>query len=860
MILYGTPGKGGYTPGGKAEGLYRLRRAGVPVPDFLVIPAETFDAALARPSAGEPSAPRRREKLLAFSLPAPDRQEIVRILTAWNFPGRPVVVRSSVAGEDGQQDAFPGTMDTFLNLTTPEALWTAVARCAASAYSERAVIYRQQKGLTMDARPAVIIQQQVAPVASGVLFTTFPEYPQEMAIHATFGFGEGLVGGQLEADEFYYWKRTGQLHRRNIAAKETQFVATGGDGTGAVPLDPAQREQPALTGAQLEKLFALGSRLESEFGRPQDIEFVVSGEDVWLVQARPVTQPIPEVVVYDNSNIQESYCGVTTPLTFSFARRAYATVYRQTMRTLGLPAATIRAQEGVVTALLGLVKGRIYYHINNWYRGLQLLPSFRQNKADMERMMGLEEPVDFVEDRQKTALQKLRMLPGLLVNLTRLLWGFRGLRTRVPAFHAHFGGHYRRFYALDLAALDTRELLRQKELLDQELLQAWTTPIINDFYVMMTNGQVARKLRQSGVADHNEFLSRYLSGDKQIESAQPTRAIQRLAALAYRQPDLRALILSLPGDLHAQVQARFPDFYGEVQQFIGQYGDRTVGELKLETRTMRVTPLVFYKYLRNYLAADAAPPVPTESNTRLHEEAAAELTGRLAGRPARFRRGVRGSLGRLQQAIRYRESLRLERTRLFGMYRALYRALGERLAAAGALHDPEDVFYLSEEEISRAVAQPGAANWPGTVADRKAEFAGYAREEVPARVVVPYPPVDEVAPADPRPGFLRGTGCFRGVVTGEVVVITDPGSDLDVTGKIICALRTDPGWAALFPTSLGVLIEKGSSLSHSVILLRELALPTIINVPRLTHTLQSGQRVRMDGATGEITIIQDAHA
>jgi pyruvate,water dikinase len=90
------------------------------------------------------------------------------------------------------------------------------------------------------------------------------------------------------------------------------------------------------------------------------------------------------------------------------------------------------------------------------------------------------------------------------------------------------------------------------------------------------------------------------------------------------------------------------------------------------------------------------------------------------------------------------------------------------------------------------------------------------------------------------------------------VVITDPGSDLDVTGKIICALRTDPGWAALFPTCLGVLIEKGSSLSHSVILLRELALPTIINVPRLTGSLRSGQWVRMDGTTGEITIIEDA--
>jgi len=85
-----------------------------------------------------------------------------------------------------------------------------------------------------------------------------------------------------------------------------------------------------------------------------------------------------------------------------------------------------------------------------------------------------------------------------------------------------------------------------------------------------------------------------------------------------------------------------------------------------------------------------------------------------------------------------------------------------------------------------------------------------------------------------------------------VIIIKDPGDSLDVNGKIICALRTDPGWAALFPTCKGVLIEKGSSLSHSVILLRELGIPTIINIPNLCSRLESGESVRMDAASGEI--------
>ncbi|MCY7360003.1 MAG: hypothetical protein LH609_21635 [Rudanella sp.] len=854
MILHNTPNTASQTIGGKANGLYQLQQLGLSVPPFLVIPAETFDAILDGLPANEPSVGVRRERLQAFVLSEADKAEIARILAEWGFSERAVVVRSSVADEDGDTNAFPGLMDSFLNLTSLPAVYEAVTRCASSACSERAVAYRVRKNLTLVARPAVIIQQQITPVASGVLFTTFPEYPQEMAAHAVFGFGEGLVGGTLDADEFYWLKTSGKLHRRVIATKQQQVVVANKAGLQTVAVSPARQAISCLTDSQLRALFQLGTTIEQTFGRPQDVEFVVTDTDVFVVQARPITQPIPEVIVYDNANIQESYCGVTTPLTFSFASRAYATVYRQTMQTLGLPAARIRAQEGLVTNLLGLVKGRIYYNINNWYRGLQLLPSFRQNKADMERMMGLDEPVDFVRNTEKTTGQKLSMLPGLLVNLSRLLWAFSQLNKRVPAFHTHFQRHYQRFYKRALSRLSNADLLLQKEQLDTNLLGNWSTPIINDFYVMMNNGSVVRKLKRVGVAEPEEFLSRYLSGDKQIESTQPVRAMQQLAVKAREQPDLQVLIASKDAAIHQRMAVDFPAFHKSVSQFIDQYGDRTVGELKLETVTMRLNPQVFYGYLRNYLTADLAAKQLPETAPHLHTGAAAELTRLLANRSAWFRRGVWRTLTRLQRAIRYRESLRLERTRLFGMYRALYLAMGDSLTTAQGLTAARDVFYLTETEILEALRTQNVADLPDRVAHRKAEFAHYEIEDVPSRVTVPSPPLPAEAVAAQQPGVWQGTGCVPGVVTGEVIVITDPRNSLDVTGKIVCALRTDPGWAVLFPTCRGVLIEKGSSLSHSVILLRELGLPTIINVPGLTKTLQSGQVITMNGGSGAINI------
>ena len=215
------------------------------------------------------------------------------------------------------------------------------------------------------------------------------------------------------------------------------------------------------------------------------------------------------------------------------------------------------------------------------------------------------------------------------------------------------------------------------------------------------------------------------------------------------------------------------------------------------------------------------------------------------------------------------------------MYRALYRAAGAALAAAGHLAAPDQVFYLTEDELEAALhgrpasppVQPGDAavapdvwlavppaapgsSWHEVATARQAEFARYRTADVAGRVTVPASPHRLVAPAEERPaGELRGTGCFPGQVEGEVLVVRGPEDSLAVAGKIVCALRTDPGWAALFPACRAVAIERGSSLSHSVILLRELGIPTILNVPGLTRHLHSGQRVHFDGQAGTLRVL-----
>lgn len=850
MILYPVKKSAGFTIGGKAKGLVQLIEAGVSVPDFLVLPAENFVAVIKQ---GNNDPAMIHGRLLQYVLDSDDSKKLQQIITQWKPLQQAVIVRSSIADEDGAHDAFAGIMDSFSNLRRYEDVTEAIAKCAASAFSVKAVAYRKQKGLSLSAHPAVIIQQQIIPDVSGVLFSTYPLYPQEMAIHAVWGLGEGLVNGELDADEFYLLKKSGTINRIKIAHKEKQITANEEKGVQTVEVTKSRQEAPCLTEEQLRHLYPTFSLLERKFNYPLDIEFVYSNSTLYLVQARPITQAIPEIVVYDNSNIQESFCGVTTPLTFSFAQRAYATVYRQTMQILSLPQKVIEAYNPVVSNLLGLIQGRIYYNINNWYRGLQLLPSFKQNKADMERMMGVEVPIDFVTDTEKSFTEKLKLLPFLLMNLLKLLSAFSRLQKSVADFNSHFTSHYEQFYQLLPGLKSSAQIIKQKKIIDKELLQNWTTPIINDFYVMMMNGRVRRKLIKTGFKEPEEFLSRYFAGNQRIESAQPAIAMQSLAVKAIQQPPLKTLITHLPDDVHDQIKEQFPAFYDDVQRFIYSYGDRTVGELKLETITMRLSPKIFYSYLRNYLTASKTLQVANRSH--LHQSAKNELEEKLKKHSLLFKRSVYSSLQKLQKAIQYREVMRLERTRLFGMYRALYLAAGNLLYTTTLLASSRDIFYLTETEITSLLLQHPQHETAGIVEERKAAFERYKNEDVPARVIIPSPPADLPSAGVNDDKALYGTGCVPGNVTAEVVVITNPDGNLDVSGKIICALRTDPGWVALFPACKGVLIEKGSALSHSVILLREFGIPAIINITGLTKRIIAGQTVSMDGKTGEIKIL-----
>lgn len=867
-------------------------RCGVAVPPWFVVPvaetermlhesgvAEEIRCRLAE-AAGQDAYPSDllaslRARVAAIEPPPGLREAVAEALASLDDGGTEpnVAVRSSAVGEDGAEASFAGQLDSFLYVRGVGGVLETLVKCVASALSDRAVAYRLRHGVPVDRLGvAVVVQTMITGETSGVLFTAHPTTGsrQHAVVSAAVGLGEGVVSGRVDADEYVARLDGTGLVEVTVGRQEEAAVADDNGGTRYVRLEHAPRTDRVLTDEAVREIVAIGARAARAAQRPLDLEWTLENGRLWVVQARPITAlPPPQEgagapTVWDNSNIQESYSGVTSPLTFSFARRAYATVYRQTMRAMQISEDRIATHQDVLDNLLGLIRGRVYYNINNWYRGLLLLPGFGRNKEDMEQMMGLQDPVDFVQDEAISYSDKVRRAPGMLVLLGRLLRRFRRMDALVEAFHLEFREAYE---AVDRASLHTRtvpELVALARQLHATMLERWSIPILNDFFVMMMGGRVRRAILRAGFDQPDLVLSGLLSGLDGLESTEPTHRLLDLCDTVRGEDALARLIDELPDErLPGAVEAEAPSFWEECQTYLEEYGDRTAGELKMETITPREDPSRLFGLLRGLLERPDLRASTLRSEARaLRERTEREVAeqihaSRLWGpvRLWRFRRDLDG----FRRGVRHRESTRMQRTRMFGLYRSIYLEIGRQLHGFGALDEARDVLYLTVEEIEQYVeAVAATADVAGLCRLRKAEFSAYEDSDMPHHFMtwgVPYAASDYLYPYEQAPDrapHLDGTGCYPGVVEAQAVVVLDPAEAPLVAGRILCAVRTDPGWAPLFPLAAGLLVERGSALSHSAVVARELGIPCIVGLPGLTRRVRTGDVLRMDGGSGRV--------
>ncbi len=868
--------------GGKGSVLLRLRALGFPVPPTVVVTTTAFLETLGR-SPWLAGAVEELEKATVEELPDTSgrvaqhlrdagcptdlERRLAPTLLGLAAGGVTWAVRSSAPAEDSGGSSFAGLLESRLNVPASQ-VGDSVVGVWASSFAPRVVAYRRRRGLPLDASgAAVVIQPMVDAVAAGVLFTRDPVASQDDAvvIVASHGLGEGVVQGTVGSETLRV-ERRGNALERVAGDQREEIVAAPGGGTQRRELPRDCRGRAVLSDAEALRLRDLGLALEDLLGGPQDVEWALDRRRrLVLLQSRPALArgngtpgraADDEERLWDNSNVAESYPGLTLPLTFSFARVAYERAFRRAA-TVFFPIGNPLARQAELFAnLVGLVQGRVYYNLGSWYSLFGWLARPDRHRESWDRLVGIR------ADPSGPIPTRIVHPVGIAGSLARLQAALSAacVLLRVRANGRRFDARAAAFFARHAAAASepTSALLAARyRRIDREASSFWHLTLFNDLCALRYVDWLTRRCRQAA-PEQPDLAARLLAGGGGLPSVRPLRSLAGLADEIAREPALRLLLAK--GDYGAAWAAiqRDPEHAGLRRAFddhLAAYGDRATHELKLESLTFRDAPLELLAAIRGALDGGVTMAGIDVRCAGLRRDSQAAL-GHVVGGHRRLLLRVLQAPAR--RALHNREAMRLARGRLFGLVRGVFRALGERLEAAGAIDDRRDVFYLTVDEVLAYVEGTSVtADLRPLVRLRRSEYESFALADPPPRFRTRGIPGLDPPPrrADPSSSQtrLRGVGCSAGTATGPALVVEDPRRSPSPAGGILVARTTDPGWIYLMMSSAGLVAERGSVLSHTAIIGRELGIPTVVGAVGAVDLVPDGARLTIDGGSGEVS-------
>ena len=651
----------------------------------------------------------------------------------------------------------------------------------------------------------VLIQEMLFPEKSGVLFTKNPKgILSEMVVVLGQGLGDKVVEDQENVLTYHYFPG--------------ECLYQEGQGT-VIGLDEDE----------LKTLFSLGEEIEQLFQKPMDIEFAIEKGKIYILQARAITtldMQLPARIL-DNSNISESFPGICLPLSESFAGEMYSGIFTSLgRRFLGK---RVSSYEAVFQRMVGGFSGRMYYEISSWYDILRLLPFSGKIIPVWQGMLGVSNEEISFSKKKPSFFLKCRIA---LLFCYYFIVSQRKMKELDKFFQERYVSYSKRVEEEEEAQALYRIFLEMKE----DLLREWDITLMNDMV---------------------SFISTHLYGKKMafsLETMKPVRALSTLKAVARKH------------GLDSE------EYRKEKKSYISAYGDRIEGELKLETRTYRSNEELLDRWI-----LDALETEKTDCSEKDCEE-----TSRMEKPSEQKQR--KSFLYRLaESSCNNREISRLHRTRCFGLMRRIVDKIGEKTIGF-------DVYYLSLDELKEFLFC--GKDFSLKIARERELRKAYERLPILSRVkllgkvdrdplageirVLSYESFKEKSEKssvpfseEPKnfeskgkmestPRVFFGRGVSKGIFRGEVLKIKSL-QELRATeakGKILLSYSTDPGWFPYLNMASGLITERGSLLSHSAILARELEKPAVVNIPHIMEELQSGDIVEIDGDLGICSVIK----
>ncbi|MBF0363314.1 MAG: hypothetical protein HQK49_19990 [Oligoflexia bacterium] len=861
--------------GGKGKNLQFLTENNFPVPPWFCIPSNIYDQVYKQ------IAIEVDKELIKLSTISPHNLQEIKIIslnikklflelelppTAKDLiqqnSSNLWAIRSSASKEDSTSHSFAGQLETFLYIPTKE-IEKYLKECWASAFSERVLQYQSLKqnksslSTFSTLKVAVIIQKMVDAKISGVIFTVNPHDVNSMIICAGYGLGEGIVSDTVESDTYIIDKNTKQIIDRKInqKRKELLFDHQAGIGLKLFSVSTEKQNQAALTDEMINKLFSLSSKIEKLYACPQDIEWAIDKDgNIFITQARPITtlgngSNGSKSFILDNSNIVESFPGINTPMTLSIVRIIYATCFNNALKRIGLSTKDLDENQEILNYLIGHYNGRIFYNLTNWYAMMRLFPFTENYIRVWETMLGVESKsvAKQVENQGKRILRGIKgfiTVIYLFIFLTPLLAKLeRNIITLFSKFTIDKNKSSEHFAF--------NRLVGDLNIFIKNVFKNWELTLINDIYAFVFSA-ILRKLLSTWITKENndaKLFNGLLCGVAGMDSVGPIKSIVALSELKENDPKYNKLF----------------------QEHVERYGDRGIGELKLETITIREQPQQLKKLIQEYASSGMTIAKMKESEEKNRIAAEQALKSALKFNPLKYLLYliILFVLHMAKRSILYREKFRLHRSRAYGIVRSMLKMAAKDLQEKNIIENVDDIFFLELSELIHFIkGQTYHQNLKELISIRKKQYHEFQEFIAGERYIFTNGEFklhqnqrkeDQEKNKNKNKNennLLKGDGCSSGIITAPALVITDvtqiQKDTSQVQGKILVAPMTDPGWVFLMTVAKGLIVEKGSILSHTAIIGRELGIPTIVGVKDATKLIKNNDSITMNGESGEI--------
>lgn len=749
-------------------------------------------------------------------------------------------VRSSATAEDLPTASFAGQQDTYLNVVGKDSILKHISKCWASLFTDRAVIYRMQNGFDHHkVQLAVVVQKMIFPQVSGILFTADPvtSNRKTVSIDASFGLGEALVSGLVNADT--YKVKDGKVVDKNIGLKKLAIYSLEEGGTAEEELSEEQQKTQSLTDAQVLQLEKIGRKIEAHFGNPQDIEWCLANDMFYIVQSRPITTlfPVPEANdneshVYVSVGHQQMMTDPIKPLGMSFFRMtagrympdAGGRLFVDITEELASP-----AKRDMMVNVLGksdpIIKGALTNILDRGFiktaDDTQATPG---NKPEPPRNYNVSiaydaEIVDKLIAQTQAALEQLK----------------RDIQTKHGVALFDF----------------IRESIKKNAHNPQSFEVIMTA--MNSAYWL--NDKMNEWLGEKNVADTiAQSVPNNITSEMGLDLLHVADVIRPYTAVvSYLQQsatnDFIEGLTNVKGGLEAK---------RAINNFLDKYGMRCAGEIDITRPRWAEQPAMLIPLIlnnvRNFEAGEGAKRFAEGLKKALDKEQ--ELLRRLQQLPGGEQKAEETK--RMIELVRnysgYREYPKYSIVSRYYIYKQALLKEAELLVEEGVFRGAEDMYYLSFDELEEVVRTHRLDH---SIIEQRREAYKLYEKLTPPRVLTSDGEIvtGKYNIEDMPEGAIPGLAVSSGIAEGRARVILNMEEANLEEGDILVTTFTDPSWTPLFISIKGLVTEVGGLMTHGAVIAREYGLPAVVGVDNATRLIKDGQPIRVNGTDGYVELL-----